>query len=141
LNDALLSPVGLFFSALISSTLLPGGSEALLAWLVASGEYPLGLLLFMATVGNVLGSLMTWGMGYWLAHRFPLRALNKPEHQRARCWIERYGALVLLLAWLPVVGDPLCFVAGWLRVNLLASLVAITLGKLLRYAVIIGIFS
>lgn len=141
MNDALLSPAGLFLSALISSTLLPGGSEALLAWLVASGEYPLWLLLFVATVGNVLGSLITWGMGYWVAHRFPLRALDKPEHQRARRWIERYGALVLLLAWLPVVGDPLCFVAGWLRVNLLASLVAITLGKLLRYAVIIGIFS
>lgn len=141
MNDLLLNPLGLFLSALISSTLLPGGSEALLAWLVASGEHSLWLLLLMATVGNVLGSLITWGMGYWVAHRFPLRALDKPEHQRARHWIERYGALVLLLAWLPVVGDPLCFVAGWLRVNLFASLVAITLGKLLRYAVIIGIFS
>jgi len=140
-SDLLLNPLGLFLSALVSSTLLPGGSEALLAWLVASGEHPLWLLLLMATVGNVLGSLITWGMGYWVAHRFPLRALDKPEHQRARHWIERYGALVLLLAWLPVVGDPLCFVAGWLRVNLFASLVAITLGKLLRYAVIIGIFS
>ena len=141
MSDLLLNPLGLFLSALVSSTLLPGGSEALLAWLVASGEHSLWLLLLMATVGNVLGSLMTWGMGYWVAHRFPLRALDKPEHQRARHWIERYGALVLLLAWLPVVGDPLCFVAGWLRVNLFASLVAITLGKLLRYAVIIGIFS
>ncbi|SEA56085.1 YqaA family protein [Marinobacterium iners] len=141
MSELLLNPLGLFLSALISSTLLPGGSEALLAWLVASGEHPLWLLLLMATVGNVLGSLITWGMGYWVAHRFPLRALDKPEHQRARHWIERYGALVLLLAWLPVVGDPLCFVAGWLRVNLFASLVAITLGKLLRYAVIIGIFS
>ncbi len=141
MSDLLLNPLGLFLSALVSSTLLPGGSEALLAWLVASGEHPLWLLLLMATVGNVLGSLITWGMGYWVAHRFPLRALDKPEHQRARHWIERYGALVLLLAWLPVVGDPLCFVAGWLRVNLFASLVAITLGKLLRYAVIIGIFS
>lgn len=141
MSDLLLNPLGLFLSALISSTLLPGGSEALLAWLVASDEHSLWLLLLMATVGNVLGSLITWGMGYWVAHRFPLRALDKPEHQRARHWIERYGALVLLLAWLPVVGDPLCFVAGWLRVNLFASLVAITLGKLLRYAVIIGIFS
>jgi membrane protein YqaA with SNARE-associated domain len=140
-SELLLNPLGLFLSALISSTLLPGGSEALLAWLVASDEHSLWLLLLMATVGNVLGSLITWGMGYWVAHRFPLRALDKPEHQRARHWIERYGALVLLLAWLPVVGDPLCFVAGWLRVNLFASLVAITLGKLLRYAVIIGIFS
>ncbi len=141
MSELLLNPLGLFVSALISSTLLPGGSEALLAWLVASGEHSALLLLVMATAGNVLGSLITWGMGFWLAHRFPLRALDKPEHQRARRWIERYGALVLLLAWLPVVGDPLCFVAGWLRVNLLASLLTITLGKALRYAVIIGMFS
>lgn len=141
MNEVLLSPEGLFFSALISSTLLPGGSEALLAWLVASGEHSPWLLLLMATLGNVLGSMITWGMGYWLAHRFPLRALNKPEHQRAQRWVERYGALVLLFAWLPVVGDPLCFVAGWLRVNLLASLITITLGKTLRYAVVIGMFS
>lgn len=141
MNEALLSPEGLFVSALISSTLLPGGSEALLAWLIASGEHSPWRLLLMATLGNVLGSMITWGMGYWLARRFPLRALNKPEHQRAQRWVERYGALVLLFAWLPVVGDPLCFVAGWLRVNLLASLITITLGKTLRYAVVIGMFS
>ena len=141
MNEALLSPEGLFVSALISSTLLPGGSEALLAWLVASGEHSPWLLLLTATLGNVLGSMITWGMGYWLAHRFPLRTLNKPEHQRAQRWVERYGALVLLFAWLPVVGDPLCFVAGWLRVNLLASLITITLCKTLRYAVVIGMFS
>lgn len=113
----------------------------MLAWLVSEGEHPLGWLLFLASLGNVLGSLITWGMGYWVASRFPLRALNKPEHQRARRWVEHYGPLALLLAWLPIVGDPLCFAAGWLRVNLIASIITITLGKTIRYAVIVGLFS
>ena len=140
MSDALPELAGLFFSALISSTLLPGGSEALLAWLISDGNYPTLWLLFTATAGNVLGSLITWGMGYWISCRFPLRPLDRPAYERARRWIERHGALVLLFAWLPVIGDPLCFAAGWLRVSLPVSLIAITLGKLLRYAVIVGVF-
>lgn len=133
-------PVGLFFSALVSSTLLPGGSEVLLAWLVSDKAYPVWLLWFSATAGNVLGSMLTWGMGYWIAGRYPLKALDKPNHRRARRWLEHYGPLGLVLAWLPVIGDPLCLVAGWLRMGLLLSLLMITLGKALRYAVIIGFF-
>ena len=141
MNEPLPALAGLFFSALVSSTLLPGGSEALLAWLVSAGKHPVAWLLFTATAGNVLGSLITWGMGYWVACRYPLNALSNPRHLRARRWIERQGAWVLLFAWLPVIGDPLCFVAGWLRVSLPLSLIAITLGKLLRYALILGVFS
>ena len=138
--EALPGPLGLFFSALISSTLLPGGSEVLLAWLLTESEYSHWLLWGAATSGNVLGSLLTWGMGYWIAGRYPLRALDKPGQQRARRWLESYGPFGLLLAWLPIIGDPLCLVAGWLRFGFLASLVMITLGKALRYAVVIGLF-
>ncbi|PSL15827.1 membrane protein YqaA with SNARE-associated domain [Marinobacterium halophilum] len=140
MSTLLQGPVGLFFSALISSTLLPGGSEALLAWLVAQASHPLWLLWLSATAGNVLGSVLTWGLGYWLARRYPLQALDKPQHQRAKRWLERYGPAGLLLAWLPLIGDPLCLMAGWLRLGFMASLVAITLGKALRYAVVIGVF-
>lgn len=139
--EALPAPLALFLSALISSTLLPGGSEVLLVWLVRSSEYSHLLLWFSATLGNVLGSLLTWGMGFWIATRFPLKALEKPGHQRARRWLERYGPLGLLLAWLPVVGDPLCLVAGWLRMNFPLSLLMITLGKSLRYAVVLSLAS
>lgn len=140
MTETLQGPIGLFFSALISSTLLPGGSEVLLAWLVADAQYPLWLLWGSATAGNVLGSLLTWGMGYWIACRYPLKTLDKPQHQRARRWLERYGPLGLLLAWLPIIGDPLCLLAGWLRVGFIASVLMITLGKGLRYAVVIGLF-
>lgn len=140
MSELLQGPVGLFFSALISSTLLPGGSEVLLAWLVSEAGHPLWLLWLSATAGNVLGSLITWGMGYWIAGRYPLKTLDKPQHQRARRWLERYGPFGLLLAWLPIIGDPLCLVAGWLRTGFVASLLMITLGKGLRYAVVIGLF-
>ena len=140
MTEALPGPLGLFFSALISSTLLPGGSEVLLAWLLTESEHSHLLLWGAATGGNVLGSLLTWGMGYWIAGRYPLRALDKPGHQRARRWLESYGPFGLLLAWLPIVGDPLCLVAGWLRFGFLISMVMITLGKALRYAVVIGLF-
>lgn len=140
MSESLQGPIGLFFSALISSTLLPGGSEVLLAWLVSEAKHPLWLLWGSATAGNVLGSLLTWGMGFWIAGRYPLRVWEKPQHQRARRWLERYGSFGLLLAWLPIIGDPLCLVAGWLRIGFIASLVMITLGKALRYAVVIGFF-
>ncbi|KAA0873961.1 YqaA family protein [Nitrincola tapanii] len=133
MDSALLS---LFISALISATLLPGGSEALLVyWLMQESHAPY-LLVFSATLGNVLGSLITYAMGLLLNHYYPLKLLQGKSHQRARDWIERYGAWALLLAWLPIVGDPLCFVAGWLRVSPVWSFLAISLGKTLRYSLI-----
>lgn len=139
--EALPAPLALFISALISSTLLPGGSEALLAWLISQGEHSGWILWGSATAGNVLGSLLTWGMGYWIAQRYPLKALDKPGHLRAKNWLQRYGPASLLMAWLPLIGDPLCLVAGWLKFNFLFSLLMITLGKALRYALVIGLFS
>jgi len=132
-----LSLPGLFLSALISSTLLPGGSEALLAWLIAErGDWLLPVVV--ATVGNVLGSMLTFVMGAWLQRRYPLRILSD-KHRRAQQRLERFGPLALLLAWLPIVGDPLCLVAGWLRFNWPLSLLLITLGKGLRYLAVAGL--
>jgi membrane protein YqaA with SNARE-associated domain len=130
----------LFISAFISATLLPGGSEALLAWMVHQGEYSVMSLVLSATAGNVLGSLVTFGMGSLLRLKFPLKALEKPQHQRAQRMIERYGPLALIMAWLPIIGDPLCFVAGWLGVRFSLSVITIAIGKLLRYLVIAGLF-
>ncbi len=135
------SPWALFASALISSTLLPGGSEALLVLQLKSALYPVWLLMLAAITGNVLGSMLTFAMGSWVARRYPLKALDKPGQQRALRWLQRFGPGSLLLAWLPLVGDPLCLVAGWLRFPLLLSLLLITIGKTLRYLLIGGIVS
>ena len=96
-------------------------------------------LLFVATVGNVLGSVITYGMGRLgngALHRKWLR-ISIENMERAESWFLRYGKLSLLLAWLPVVGDPLCLVAGLLRCPLLLFIALVTLGKLLRYSVLI----
>ena len=130
--------LGLFFSALISSTIAPGGSEALLGWLAAAnGAKPLRLLL-IATLGNTLGAMSTWGLGYWIGrYRAPGAVLDRVSPATLRR-LRRWGAPLLLLSWLPLVGDGFCLAAGWLRLSLLASLLAIFVGKLLRYWAVIA---
>jgi membrane protein YqaA with SNARE-associated domain len=125
----------LFLSALISSTLLPGGSEVLLLYKLHAGGDPLALVL-TATVGNVLGSLITYGMGRLgneALHRRWLR-MSEKDVARAERWFDRFGQPALLFAWLPVVGDPLCLVAGLLRSQLAWFLILVSIGKLGRYA-------
>lgn len=123
----------LLFAAFISSTLLPGGSELLLAWYVSETPGNLSQLVVTAIVGNVAGSMLTFYMGWLIALKYPLTLLDKPKHQRAKRWIERYGVVTLLLAWVPVVGDPLCLIAGWLRLHPLSSFLYILIGKSIRY--------
>jgi len=125
----------LFTSAFLSATLLPGSSEALLLFRLSEGEAWLPLVL-VATAGNLLGSLLTYGIGRagnTVLHRRWLR-INEKDVQRAEAWFGRWGRPALLMAWLPIVGDPLCLVAGLLRVKLIAFTLLVGLGKLGRYA-------
>jgi len=135
------SLTGLFISAFISSTLFPGGSEAVLLYMASQDDYQAFTLLWVATAGNTLGGMTSWLIGFWIAHKYPAQKLVKPGQQRALSWIKRWGSPVLLLSWLPVIGDPLCVVAGWMRMHWLVSLVMIMVGKAVRYAVLIGIGS
>jgi membrane protein YqaA with SNARE-associated domain len=127
----------LFFSALISPTLFPGGSEALLLYRLNEGGSAFALVI-IATVGNVLGSLITYGMGRLgneAVHKKWLR-MSEAQVERGERWFDKYGGPSLLLAWLPVVGDPLCLVAGLLRYGLISFLILVTIGKLVRYVVL-----
>lgn len=130
---------GLFLSALLSATLLPGSSEALLvALLLAGGQPPLALFL-AATAGNVLGSLVNWLIGLSV-ERFRSRRwfpVSERDMARAQRWFARYGLWSLLLAWLPIIGDPLTLVAGVMRVRLLPFLLLVTAGKAARYLAVI----
>jgi len=126
----------LFFSALISSTLFPGGSEALLLYRLNEGGEVVALVL-IATIGNVLGSLITYAMGRLgneVLHRKWLR-ISEAQAEKAEQWFEKYGKASLLLAWLPIVGDPLCLVAGLLRCGIVPFLILVSIGKLARYSV------
>ena len=127
----------LFFSAFISSTLFPGGSEAVLAYLTSEADHSLVILILVATLGNTLGAMTSWGIGRLISLKYSTEKLSKESQQKAVKRLQHYGSPILLLSWLPVIGDPLCVAAGWLRIHWLQSLVFITVGKLLRYIVVV----
>jgi membrane protein YqaA with SNARE-associated domain len=140
MTDAL-SLWGLFISAFISSTLFPGGSEVALGVLASQGRHDPWLLLAIASLGNTLGALTTWLLGYLVARRLPLEARLTEKRRHALTRVRHWGSPALLFSWLPVVGDPLCFAAGFLRLPFFASLLFIALGKIARYAVILLAFA
>ena len=132
--------LSLFFTALIAATLFPLSSEALLVTLLVQGYSPI-LLWLVATSGNLLGSCINWYLGWQCLHWqhkkwFPVKPA---QLERAQEHFQRYGLFSLLFAWLPVVGDPLTFIAGIMRVSLLKFFVLVFIGKGLRYAVVIKI--
>ncbi|NOQ13463.1 MAG: DedA family protein [Methyloprofundus sp.] len=124
---------GLFASAFISSTIAPGGSEAVLAYMVAEQLQPVMMLVIVATVGNTLGAMTTWWLGSLTAKKFPAEHLLDKKKQKALRWVQHWGYWSLLFSWLPVVGDALCFAGGWLKLPLFISTVLICIGKLMRY--------
>ena len=124
-------------SAFASATLLPGSSEALLLALVAAGGAPLPLVA-VATAGNVAGSLVNWALGRFLM-RFSDRRwfpVSSGALAGAEARFRRWGLWSLLLAWVPVVGDPLTVAAGALRVSFWPFLILVGAGKAARYAAI-----
>lgn len=127
---------GLFISAFISSTLAPGGSEAVLAVLVSQRQHALWDLLIIATIGNTLGAITTWCLGYLAGKKWPADQPEDIKRHRAVTAMRRYGYPALLFTWLPVVGDGLCFAAGWLQLSFWASTLITGIGKFIRYTVI-----
>ncbi|MEX0829557.1 MAG: YqaA family protein [Nitrospirales bacterium] len=129
---------GLFFSAFLSSTILPGSSEVVFVGLATQSDLPHGDLLAMATAGNTLGGMTSWGLGWLIALRYPLTELSKAAHRRAVEHVQKWGSPILLLSWVPVLGDPLCVAAGWLRMSWVGALLFIGIGKAFRYWVILA---
>ncbi|KGL50648.1 membrane protein [Pantoea ananatis] len=126
-----LAYVSLLSSSFLSATLLPGSSEALLvALLIAKSASVYGLIL-VASLGNTLGGLTNIILGRLL----PLKRQGR-WHETAMTWLQRLGPAALLLSWLPVVGDLLCVLAGWLRFGWLPSILFLAIGKTLRYIII-----
>lgn len=127
----------LFLSAFLASTLLPGGSEIVLGALALQGHDDPWTLLWVATAGNTLGGMSSWGIGRFLDWWYPSSGFTHSKYQRAMDWLRQWGSPVLVLSWLPVIGDPLCLAGGWLRIHWVAALFWIGLGKAARYAVIV----
>ena len=122
-----------FIVALISATLLPMGSEPAVFGLIKLSPELFWPAILVATAGNTLGGAITWWMGYGAERVYERAAHHPPSHLRALQWLERFGAKACLLSWLPVVGDPLCAVAGWLRLPFWPCVLYMAIGKFARY--------
>jgi len=149
--DALLSWLALpkhglgsvFVIAFVSATLLPMGSEPAVLALVSLNPSLFWSAIAVATLGNTLGGAVSWWMG--LASHNVIERHQHGKHQlRALDWLERLGPKACLLAWLPLIGDPLCAVAGWLKLPFWPCLLYMAIGKFLRYLVmtsaLMGVF-
>lgn len=126
-----LSLASLFASSFLSATLLPGNSEVVLVAMLLSGVSQPWLLVLIATMGNSLGGLTNVILGRF----FPLRKKSRWQ-EKAAGWLKRYGAATLLLSWMPVIGDLLCLLAGWMRISWGPVLFFLCLGKALRYVLV-----
>jgi len=126
----------LFITSFLAATILPGGSEALLIYnLSESPDRVLGLIV-VASIGNSLGSLTSYGLGYIGAKKLTKLQLSGRSAQ----WVNRYGVYSLLLGWLPLIGDVLCVTAGFYRLPIWICTLFITLGKTFRYCIVAAIY-
>lgn len=122
-----ISLLTLFSSSLLGATLLPGGSEAVLFVLLKAYPDSLWLALLVATLGNTIGGMISFGMGWLLPQTQMLKHADK---------VRRYGTPALLLAWTPLLGDALCLAAGWLRLSWWQAALFMAAGKFARYWII-----
>jgi membrane protein YqaA with SNARE-associated domain len=129
---------GLFMAALLAATIVPMQSEAVLVGLLLTGDYPVALLLAVASCGNILGAVLNWWLGRFL-ERFRHRTwFPVSEHRliQAQGWYQRYGKWSLLLCWMPIIGDPLTVVAGVMREPFPVFLLLAGSAKVGRYLVL-----
>jgi membrane protein YqaA with SNARE-associated domain len=131
---------GLFAAAFAAATILPAQSEVALAGLLATGSFPPAMLVLVASIGNVLGSMVNWALGRGI-ERFrgrPWFPAGPTALDRATDWYRRYGRWSLLLSWVPVIGDPLTVVAGVLREPLWSFVAIVAVAKVARYLAVAG---
>ena len=133
-----MSYLAVFLSAFVAATLLPAQSEAVLSFYILSAPQTVFALILVATVGNVLGSVVNWVLGFY-ATRFQNRKwfpATPSQMQRAEKFYRKYGRYSLLLSWVPFIGDPITVIAGVLREPILSFLLLVTIAKSARYIVL-----
>lgn len=132
---------GLFLSALIAATIVPFSSEVLFGAMIASDDFNTLGLLIAASTGNILGAVVNWMLGRYCLHWRDRRwfPFSSSQLDRASRRFNQYGAWTLLFAWVPIIGDPLTFAAGVLRVPFLLFLILVSISKTGRYLVVLGL--
>ena len=128
----------IFFLSFLAATILPFSSEIGLASLLALDTYNNVLLLILASCGNILGSCINWLLGNY-SREFEKKKwfpFNKKNLLKASNWFERYGKWSLLLSWVPVIGDPITFIAGTMKTKFKTFIILVSISKISRYLII-----
>jgi membrane protein YqaA with SNARE-associated domain len=131
----LLEYSGLFAAAFLSATIFPFQSEAVLFGMLVAEHYPWWALIAVASIGNILGSIVNWFLGRFFAHFEGRRwfPVSRAQMEKAEGWYRRYGRWTLLLSWTPIIGDPLTMVAGVMREPLPVFILLVAIAKTGRY--------
>ena len=131
----LIGYLSLFTISFLAATILPLSSELMLASMLSIESYNRTLLIIFSSLGNILGSVFNWVLGFYFIKLqnkkwFPFK---KKQISKSSLWFEKYGKWSLLFAWVPVIGDPLTFVAGTMKTKILTFLILVSFGKIARY--------
>ena len=134
--------LSLFAISFLAATVLPFSSELTLAGLITKSDYNNFLLLIIASFGNILGSVFNWILGFYFRNFVTKKWFPFKERQieRSSKWFSKFGKWSLLFAWLPIIVDPLTFVAGLLRVKFFYFIILVAIGKVSRYCFIFYLF-
>ena len=127
--------LSLFTISFLAATILPLSSELILASMLSNENYNRTLLISFSSSGNILGSVFNWVLGFYFIKLqnkkwFPF---NNEQISKSTLWFRKYGQWSLLFAWIPVIGDPLTFVAGTMKTKILTFIILVSLGKITRY--------
>jgi len=128
-----------FVVSFVSATLLPLGSEPAVLGLIQLNPSQHWPVILVATMGNTLGGAVDWWMGYG-ANKISRQDAPDSAHGRALAWLVKLGPKACLLGWLPIVGDPLCTLAGWLKLPFWPCVIYMLIGKFVRYVVMTAVF-
>lgn len=130
--------MSLFLLSFFVATIIPFGSEVFLASLITQNQYNIFLLIFFASLGNILGSVFNWFCGYYSQYFIKKKwfPIKQKKIDKASLFFSKYGKWSLLLGWFPFIGDPITFVAGTLRYSFLPFLALVSIGKIGRYVVV-----
>ena len=125
----------LLLISFLAATILPLSSELVLVSQLQTNEHNSFMLIATASLGNISGSIFNWLLGFYLFKYIKKKCFPFKENQvnTAARRFRKFGVWSLLFAWVPIIGDPLTFVAGILRINFLLFLVLVTVGKISRY--------
>lgn len=132
---------GLFITAFGAATILPLQSELVVAALLLNGSHPWEIVILVASLGNILGSIVNWliGRSFTLCQGKWWFPATQEGMRRAEGWYHRYGRVTLLLSWVPFIGDPLTIIAGMLREPLWSFTLLVGVAKIARYLVLTAI--